>query len=163
MEADYLVNLPKIKTEGHVKVTLSIKNLFGIPQRKKKNRLHNKLNEILPYLAGVVKNDLIIVDGIVAMEGNGPIIGTPVDLGVIVGGRNPVSVDAICCALMGVNPNKVPYLSKANKMGLGEINPNAIEVIGENWKEYSRKFEEPYSIKASIKSLKSIRKIYLPN
>jgi uncharacterized protein (DUF362 family) len=162
LKADYFVNLPKIKTEGHVTVTLSIKNLFGIPQRRKKNRLHSTLNEILPYIAGVVKNDLIVVDGIVAMEGNGPIIGTPVDLGVIVAGRNPVSVDAICCALMGINPNHVSHLSKSHKKGLGEIDPNAIKVIGENWKEFSRKFEKPYSFKASIKSIKSIRKIYLP-
>ena len=162
LEADYFVNLPKIKTEGHVTVTLSIKNLFGIPQRRKKNKLHSTLNEILPYIAGVVKNDLIVVDGIVAMEGNGPIIGTPVNLGVIVAGRNLVSVDAICCALMGINPNHVSHLSKSHKKGLGEIDPNAIKVIGENWKEFSRKFEKPYSFKASIKSIKSIRKIYLP-
>ncbi|GAF78105.1 unnamed protein product, partial [marine sediment metagenome] len=95
LDADYFVNLPKIKTEGHVKVTLSIKNLFGVPQRRKKSSLHSKLGEILPYLAKVIRSDLIVVDGIVAMEGNGPLIGTPRELGVVVGGVNPVSVDAV--------------------------------------------------------------------
>jgi len=69
LDADYFINLPKVKTEGHVSVTLSIKNLFGVPQRAKKSSLHRRLNEILPYLAGAIRHDLIVVDGVVAMEG----------------------------------------------------------------------------------------------
>ena len=57
-ECDGIINLPKMKTEGHVSVTLSIKNLFGVPQRAKKSSLHRRLNEILPYLAGVIRHHL---------------------------------------------------------------------------------------------------------
>ena len=95
LEADYFINMPKIKTEGHVKVTLSIKNLFGLIQRADKNKLHSRLNTILPYLAKTFRNDLIVVDGITAMEGNGPLIGTPKELGLIVVGTNPVSTDSV--------------------------------------------------------------------
>ena len=163
LDADYFVNLPKIKTEGHVKVTLSIKNLFGVPQRRKKSSLHSRLGEILPYLAKVVRSDLIVVDGITAMEGNGPLIGTPRELGVIVAGTNPVSVDAVCACMMGFDPREIGYLDAANTMGLGEIDIDRIEVVGDGLERFACEFERPYTLKASLKSLRSIRKVYLPD
>ena len=162
LDADYFFNLPKIKTEGHVSVTLSIKNLFGVPQRGKKSGLHSKLGEILPYLAKVVRSDLIVVDGIIAMEGNGPLIGTPRELGVVVAGVNPVSVDAVCARMMGFDPREISYLDAANAMGLGEIDIDGIEVVGDGWERFACEFERPYSLRASLKSLRSIRKVYLP-
>jgi len=157
LDADYFVNLPKIKTEGHVSVTLSIKNLFGVLQRRKKSVLHKKLNEILPYLAKAVRHDLIVVDGLVAMEGNGPLIGTPREMGVIVAGRSPVSVDALCARLMGFDPWEIPHIAKAHEMGVGEMDP---EVLGDGWERFVCDFERPYSLKASLKSIGSIRKVY---
>ncbi len=157
LDADYFVNLPKIKTEGHVSVTLSIKNLFGVLQRRKKSVLHKKLNEILPYLAKAVRHDLIVVDGLVAMEGNGPLIGTPREMGVIVAGRSPVSVDALCARLMGLDPWEIPHIAKAHEMGVGEMDP---EVLGDGWERFVCDFERPYSLKASLKSIGSIRKVY---
>ena len=162
LEADYFVNLPKIKTEGHVGVTLSIKNLFGLPCRRKKSQLHRKLNEILPYLAKVIRSDLIVVDGIVAMEGNGPIIGTPKELGIIVAGKIPLSTDAICSRIMGLDPADIRYLVRTLEMGLGEIDLDEIEVVGEDWRRFASEFERPYSFKATLKSLKSIGERYLP-
>jgi uncharacterized protein (DUF362 family) len=159
LDAEYFVNLPKIKTEGHVSVTLSIKNLFGVLQRRKKSALHKKLNEILPHLAKVVRHDLIVVDGLVAMEGNGPLIGTPREMGVVVAGRSPVSVDALCSRLMCFDPTEIPYIAKAHEIGLGEMDP---EVLGDGWERFVCEFERPYSLKASLKSIDSIRKIYLP-
>ena len=64
LEADYFINLSKIKTCAHTLVTLGIKNLYGVFQRKQKGKLHKHLDEILPFLASTVRNDLIIVDGI---------------------------------------------------------------------------------------------------
>jgi uncharacterized protein (DUF362 family) len=158
-EADYFINLPKIKTEGHVLVTLSIKNLFGILQRRKKNSLHRYLNEILPYLAFTIKHDLIVMDGLVAMEGNGPIIGTPRDMGIIVTGRNPVSVDSVGSRLMCFDPKSIPHIARTFEMGLGDLDPM---IVGDDWEKFICEFEKPYSLKASLKSISSIRKIYLP-
>jgi uncharacterized protein (DUF362 family) len=157
LNTDYFVNLPKIKTEGHVSVTLSIKNLFGILQRRKKSALHKKLNVILPYLAKTLRHDLIVVDGLVAMEGNGPIIGTPREMGVIVAGRSPVSVDALCSRLMCFDPAEIPHITKTHEMVLGEMDP---EVRGDGWERFVCEFERPYSLKASLKSIGSIRKVY---
>ncbi|RLI10072.1 hypothetical protein DRO42_02500 [Candidatus Bathyarchaeota archaeon] len=161
LDADCFINLPKIKTCGHTLVTLSIKNLFGILQRARKNKLHRHLDEVLPYLAKVVRHSLIVVDGITAMEGNGPVIGTPKDLGVIVAGVNPVAVDAICTGLMGFDPAEVKHLARAHEMGLGEISLDAIEAVEDDWRRLSQVFERPYSLKASLKSLRSIGKVYL--
>lgn len=161
LDADYFINLPKVKTEGHVSVTLSIKNLFGVPQRAKKSSLHGRLNEILPYLAGVIRHDLIVVDGVVAMEGNGPLIGTPKKLGVVVAGENPVSVDAVCARMMGFDASEIEYLVRSHEMGLGEIDLDALEVVGADWRGLAQEFERPYSLRATLKSVKTIRKVYL--
>ncbi|MDP6458665.1 MAG: DUF362 domain-containing protein [Candidatus Bathyarchaeota archaeon] len=159
LDAEYFVNLPKIKTEGHVSVTLSIKNLFGVLQRRKKSVLHRRLNEILPYLAKTVRHDLIVVDGLVAMEGNGPIIGTPREMGIVIAGRNPVSVDAFCARLMCFDPSEILHIIKSHEMGLGELDP---EVLGDSWQRFVCEFDRPYSLKASLKSIGSIKKVYFP-
>lgn len=161
LNADYFINLPKIKTCGHTLVTLSIKNLFGLLQRARKNKLHRHLDKILPYLVKVVRQNLIVVDGIIAMEGNGPVIGTPKNLGIMVTGINPVAVDSICTLIMGFQPKEVKHLHRAHEIGLGEIDPNRIDVFGENWDRISRVFERPYSLKANIRSIRSIGKIYI--
>lgn len=161
MDANCFINLPKMKTCGHTLVTLSIKNLFGVLQRARKNRLHRHLDEILPYLAEVVRHGLIVVDGLIAMEGNGPVIGTPRELGVIVAGLNPVAVDTVCTGIMGFDPGEVKHLARAHEMGLGEINLNDIDVVGDELRDLDRAFERPYSLRANLKSIRSFSKVYL--
>ena len=159
LEADYFINLPKIKTCAHTLVTLSIKNLYGVFQRKQKGRLHKHLNEILPFLSKTIKNDLIVVDGINCMEGNGPVIGSPLCLNLIVAGHNLVSVDSICSRLMGYNPNNISHIALSANEGVGPIDMEHISIIGEKLPSYD--FEPPYSLKANLKSLKAFREIYL--
>jgi uncharacterized protein (DUF362 family) len=161
LKANCFINLPKIKTCGHTLVTLSLKNLFGVLQRAKKDTLHRHLDDILPYLVKVIQHDLVVVDGVIAMEGNGPVIGTPKNLGVVVAGTNPVAVDAICTAIMGFSPSEVRHLVRATKMGLGDIRPDRIEVLGEDWKDISQVFERPYSLRATLRSIRSVGKMFL--
>ena len=161
LEADYLMNLPKMKTCGPTLVTLSMKNLFGVLVRGKKKRLHKYLDELLPYLSKVVRQDLIIVDGIVCMEGNGPVIGTPRRMDLVVVGRNPVEVDSVCARIMGFDPGEVRHIVNAARMGIGEMDLRKIRVLGERLEDVSAHFERPYSLRATLRSIKSIRKIYL--
>jgi uncharacterized protein (DUF362 family) len=161
LNADYLVNIPKIKTCAHTLVTLSIKNMFGVLQRSKKNKLHKHLDEILLFLTKTVPQNLIIVDGLTCMEGNGPVIGTPLSLGVIVAGFNPVSVDAVCSSIMGFNPLYIPHIVKPAELGLGEADINKIRIVGDDWTGFVCDFDKPYTISSSLKSIKSIRDIYL--
>ena len=160
LEADLFVNLPKIKTCGHTLVTLSIKNLFGVLQRRRKNRLHGCLDEVLPYLARTIRNDLIVVDGVTAMEGNGPVIGTPREMGVVVAGIDPVSVDAVCSAMMGFDPASIAHIARAHGMGLGELDPDRIDVVGDDWRRFAGEFERPYSLRATLKSVRTLGKVY---
>jgi len=161
LEADYFINLPKMKTEGHVLVTLSIKNLFGVLQRAKKSRLHGRLNDILPYLAKNIRQDLILVDGIRCMEGNGPVVGTCREVGVVVAGTDPVSVDSVCSRIMCFDPYEIEHIASSHRMGLGEMDSERIEVVGDGVERFACEFERPYTLKATLRSLRSIRDVYL--
>jgi uncharacterized protein (DUF362 family) len=163
LDADYFINLPKIKTCAQTLVTLGIKNLYGVFQRKQKGRLHKYLNDILPFLVKTVRNDMIIVDGINCMEGNGPVIGNPLCLNLIVAGNNLVSVDSVCSRIMGYDPNDIQHIALSHSQGVGEIDLKNVEIVGDDWKKYVQSFEPPHSLKASLKSLKAIREINLGN
>lgn len=161
LEAEYFINLPKIKTCAHTLVTLGIKNLYGIFQRRQKSKLHKHLDEILPFLAETIRSDLVVVDGIYCMEGNGPVIGNPVCLNLVLAGRNVVSADAVCCWLMGYDPAEIPHIAKSAQRSIGSITPETISLVGDDLSSYATQFEPPYSLKATLKSLKSIRDVYL--
>jgi len=162
LKADYLVNLSKIKTHDFMYISVSLKNMFGILANKKKSKLHKGLTEVLVYLNRLLRQDLIVVDGIVGMEGIGPISGSPVQLGLIVSGLNPVTVDAVCCHIMEINPYVVEPLWKTYKAGVGEINIKNIEVIGETIDNVKTKFRLPSrSPRNIITALKTSVKVYL--
>jgi uncharacterized protein (DUF362 family) len=124
--ADLVVSLPKLKTHHWAGVTLAMKNLFGVMPGVAygwpKNVLHHAgiAGSILDINA-TVKPSLAIVDGIVGMEGDGPIMGTPKAAGVLVMGTNLPSVDATATRLMGIDPDRVPYLLGAS----GRLGPIA--------------------------------------
>jgi uncharacterized protein (DUF362 family) len=83
---------------------------------------------------------IAIVDGIVCMEGEGPIMGSPKDMGLIVVGTNPTAVDATICRLMGILPERVPYLKLARRR-LGPIEEDWIDQRGEAWQPLAQAFE----------------------
>lgn len=142
---DWIVSMPKLKTHHWAGVTLSMKNLFGvlpgIYYGWPKNVLHyaGVQNSILD-LTATVKPHFSIVDGIVGMEGDGPIMGTAKAAGVVVMGRNPVSVDATAARLMMIDPAKVSYLKRASGW-LGPIGLERIEQRGENPASAGREFQ----------------------
>ncbi|MEJ2548178.1 MAG: DUF362 domain-containing protein [Gemmatimonadota bacterium] len=133
LDADLLVSMPKLKTHHWAGVTLSMKNMFGIVPGSvygwPKNALHMAGigNSILDINATLAKRDrFAIVDGIVGMDGNGPIQGEPRPAGVIVMGRDPVAVDATCCRLMKIAPERVEYLARASAF-LGNLAEERID------------------------------------
>ncbi|MEA2550686.1 MAG: hypothetical protein QOE25_455, partial [Actinomycetota bacterium] len=126
-DADIIVSMPKMKTHHWAAVTLSLKNCFGcVPGRVygwPKNALHwAGLQQSILDVAGAVRPDYAIVDGIVGMEGNGPISGTPVAAGLLVFGDDPVATDVTAASLMGFDPEKIDYLREAGRfLGQGDI------------------------------------------
>lgn len=137
LEADLVVSMPKLKTHHWMGATLSLKNLFGtLPGVKygwPKNLLHwcGIANSILE-IATTLRPGFAIVDGIVGMEGDGPIKGTERKAGVVVMGENLAAVDATCVRLMGMEPLDIPYLELAWRGGLERaIGASEIRQIGE--------------------------------
>jgi uncharacterized protein (DUF362 family) len=135
-EADVVVSMPKMKTHHWAGVTLSLKNCFGcLPGRVygwPKNALHwQGIERSILDIAGAVRPSLAIVDGIVGMEGNGPIDGTPKEVGLIVVGDDPVAVDATTSHIMGFDPADITYLKEAGRF-LGISDLERIQVRGED-------------------------------
>ena len=151
-EADVFINLPKMKTHHWVGVTLSLKNLFGtvpgIVYGWPKNVLHFQgvENSILD-LACTIRQDYSIIDGIIGMEGDGPILGTPKPVGAVIMGKYPLAVDTTAARIMGFNPLKTPYLSSAGLLFPG-LNEESIRQQGET----TGKFASPFACLASLRN-----------
>ena len=142
--SDLLVSMPKMKTHHWVGATLSMKNLFGIVPGGvygwPKNVLHwAGIHQSIADLHSLYPNHFAIVDGIVGMDGNGPIQGRPKPAGVIVSGHDPVAVDATCCRIMQIEPSRVEYLTLAG--GLEGIAEKNIQQIGEKPDSVATRFE----------------------
>jgi uncharacterized protein (DUF362 family) len=134
LDCDLLVSLPKMKTHHWAGATLAMKNLFGLVPGGvygwPKNVLHwAGIPECIVDLHRLFPRQFAIVDGIVGMEGNGPIQGTPKAAGVLVAGSDVAAVDATCCRIMGLNPARIDYLRIAR--GEENLGESACEQIGE--------------------------------
>lgn len=145
LEADLLVSMPKLKTHHWAGVTLSLKNLFGIVPGLvygwPKNVLHwaGIHESVCDINSTIPVPRFAIVDGIVGMEGNGPIQGDAKPAGVLVLGDDLVAVDATAARLMGVAPHKVKYIEQAGRF-LGNADPERIEQVGEPVERLRKEF-----------------------
>ena len=148
VDADLVISMPKLKTHHWAGVTLSMKNLFGIMPGAvygwPKNVLHWQGIErsILDISATLAQPPFTIVDGIVGMEGNGPIQGSSVNAGVLLFGADPVAVDATAARVMRLEPERVPYLAEAGRFR-GNVHEEAIVQIGEQVTRVQRAFVVP--------------------
>jgi uncharacterized protein (DUF362 family) len=120
--ADLIVSLAKMKTHHWAGATLSMKNLFGLVPGSvygwPKNQLHQiGIDRSIAELHRVFPRTFAIVDGIVGMEGNGPIQGTPKQTDVLVMGSDLVAVDSTCCRIMGIDPQYLQYLRLTAERG----------------------------------------------
>src|ERR1022692_2296692 len=135
--ADLLVSMPKMKTHHWVGATLSMKNLFGVVPGGiygwPKNVLHwAGIEESIADLHALFPRQFALVDGIVGMQGNGPIQGVPKNAGVLVAGADPVAVDATCCRIMRINPLRIGYLQLASEGAEAHISELNIRQTGES-------------------------------
>jgi uncharacterized protein (DUF362 family) len=137
-EADLIVSMPKMKTHHWMGVTLSMKNLYGtLPGVKygwPKNVLHyNGIPQTVVDINATLPTTIAVIDGIECMEGDGPILGTPKQMGLVAVGADRLAVDATCARIMGFEPSRVPYLALAHEAGLGQLHPVFITQRGERW------------------------------
>jgi uncharacterized protein (DUF362 family) len=143
--ADLLVSMPKLKTHHWAGVTLSLKNMFGVVPGSvygwPKNILHWQgiHNSILDINSSLPVRQFAIVDGIIGMEGNGPLQGEAKDSGLLIFGEDLVAVDATAARLMRIEPKKIKYLAEAGEF-LGNVNYENIEQVGENLNRMQKDF-----------------------
>ena len=134
-KVDWIVSVAKMKTHHWAGVTLSMKNLFGVMPGIyygfPKNLFHFEgIDKSILDITATVRPHFAIVDGIVGMEGDGPIMGEPRKAGVLVMGRSLPAVDSTSARIMGIDPFKVPHILAAGKL-LGPISKSDIQQRGE--------------------------------
>lgn len=134
--ADVVISLPKLKTHHWAGATLSLKNLFGtvpgICYGWPKNELHWRgIDNSIVDIALTRTPDLAIVDGIIGMEGDGPLMGDAKHLGALIMGHDLLAVDATCCRLMKIDPDKLGYLVLGHAKRLGRLKESEIPQLGE--------------------------------
>ena len=156
LEADCFINLPAMKTHTMTMVTLSLKNLQGILDEKGRYFSHrDDIDQHMVDISKIRKPDLIILDGLLAMEGMGAgEAGSPVEMGIIMASADPVALDAIASMCMGIdNPLVVGTTRIAAHDGLGVANPFLIELVGAPMHEVRKKFQLPINFTQPIESL----------
>jgi uncharacterized protein (DUF362 family) len=144
-EADLVVSMPKLKTHHWVGFTASMKNLYGtlpgIAYGWPKNVLHYAgIPQTVFDLNATLTKTVAIVDGITCMEGDGPIMGSPKQLGLVLVGSNLTALDATVARIMGLDPSRVSYLGLAADR-LGPIAEGRIEQRGEAWQPLRSPFK----------------------
>lgn len=139
-ECDLLIDIPKIKTHKYAGLTCCMKNLFGLIPEPRRIIHHGRLHEIIAGLAKLLQPSMIcVVDGLVGMEGNGPLYGKPVDLNLLLVGANAWEIDRAVCELIAIDPGSIPYLRVGERIGLAESETPVI--VGETLTGCRRPFE----------------------
>ena len=138
IEVDGIINLPKFKAHRQATLTFGVKNLYGCVPGKRKACRHfasggdrDWFSHMLVANAFLLSPRLTLVDAITAMEGQGPVRGTPRSLHCLVAGVDTVAVDTICCRLIGFPPLSLCTQKAARNLGMGVWDPSSIEVCGE--------------------------------
>jgi uncharacterized protein (DUF362 family) len=135
VEADFVVSMPKVKAHHWAGVTLSMKNMFGVVPGSRygwpKNILHWRgIQQSIVDICATVPIHFVIADAIVAMEGNGPLAGTPRPLGRIILADDPVAADATCARLMGFVPERIHHIAETAKF-LGNASIDLIDQLAQ--------------------------------
>jgi uncharacterized protein (DUF362 family)/Pyruvate/2-oxoacid:ferredoxin oxidoreductase delta subunit len=137
LETDGIISLAKMKTHGFMRITGAVKNQFGCVPGMRKGEFHVKMPQAEHFAAMLVditrflKPRLYVLDGIVAMEGNGPGSGTPRNMKVLLLSSDPVALDAVFCRLIHMPAQYVPTMTPAVLSGLGRCQDDEIEICGE--------------------------------
>ncbi len=151
LDADAIINIANLKTHTASLATLCAKNLFGLPPTARygygshpRREFHHKgVHKVIHDLNRVARMAYCIIDGTLGMEGNGPIKGEPVRLGVVVAGRNLLAVDTVGCHIMGIDPREVDHLAYLAEAGYGPIDISAVDLSGDPLDSVIRPFARP--------------------
>jgi uncharacterized protein (DUF362 family)/Pyruvate/2-oxoacid:ferredoxin oxidoreductase delta subunit len=136
-DADLVINLPKLKTHAAATYTGAFKNLFGCVPGLKKAEYHRAASNTRGFGAAIadinscVRPALHIMDGVVAMQGRGPTAGRPYPAGKILMSADPLALDAVACAMLGLDIASVPIFDSGRERGMGEWRLGAVSILGD--------------------------------
>lgn len=143
LDADKIINLPKFKTHQQLVATFAIKNMFGCVSGKRKSLWHfakgGSERQFCKLLMGIYKflgPAVTIIDGVVAMDGRGPIKGRARHLGWLIGGVEPAACEAVCAELVSIAQDELPMLRVAKQIGFGCRELNQIRILGDDYKDF---------------------------
>lgn len=140
LEADAFITLPVLKTHALTYFTGALKNQWGCVPQHNRILLHKFLDPLLASLQRILRPKLAVMDGLVGMEGRGPVNGSPRRLGLILAGRDAVAVDATSMRLVGLDPLRARHVRLAAEQGLGRMKAEEIEVDGD-WARHATQFK----------------------
>lgn len=145
LEADHIINLPILKAHASMVFSCALKNIKGVVQDKVHIDMHQQnLTMAMMDVWWAVRADINIVDAIYAAGGYSPHTPVPEYIGCVLGSKDPVAVDRVCCHLTGINPDEVSYFKVASEVGLGAATDEQIEVIGEKVEDHAINMWVPY-------------------
>jgi len=136
-----VVRVPKLKPHRLAGVTLSLKNMMGTMTPK--GSMYDHLSENIVDLASIIKPRIAVIDGIIAGEGH-ETSGKPVGMNLVIAGTDPVAVDAVGAAVMGIPPETVKHLRLAEERGFGTCRLGQVEILGEPIENVQRKFKTSF-------------------
>lgn len=136
--SDYLISVAKMKTHWYCVYTGALKNQFGLLLGRRA-KYHEIMSKVLVDLNRFYKPDLAIIDGIIGMEGFGPILGNPKFVGVIIASHDLVAADIVASKIMKLNPSVIPYLEYMQKRKLWD--PKKIQIVGATVDEVAISFK----------------------
>jgi uncharacterized protein (DUF362 family) len=136
-----VISAAKLKTHMATKVTLGMKNMFGLLPDKFKGKYHmNGISKVVVDINTAIKPALTVIDGFVGMEGRGPSDGDPVKMDLIIAGRDVVATDATGARVMGFDPKEISHIRTAAEKGLGNI--DNIEIVGSKLEDVKKEFKQ---------------------
>ncbi len=142
LDAGTIVSVALAKTHSLTMVTGALKNLFGFLPRKDQVFYHPNIHEVILDLNDMFRSSMCLIDGRMGLEG--VISGNPRELGCLILGRNPVSVDSVMARVMGFEPDKIRHIVEAENIGLGSIHP---KVVGDEVEDCIVQFRKPKDLK----------------
>ncbi len=140
LDADVIINLPKLKTHQQLIATFAVKNMFGCVSGKRKALWHFRKGKnaddfcrLLIEIYQFLHPALTIIDAVTAMDGRGPINGRARPLGWLIGGTDPIACETICAKLVDIEPANLPIIKTARKIGFGCSDPDKIQIAGDDF------------------------------
>jgi Pyruvate/2-oxoacid:ferredoxin oxidoreductase delta subunit len=153
MDSDCIISIPKLKTHCITVLTAAVKNTFGMVTGLYKAECHSKapkeddFAKIIAKVHSMTKPHLHILDGIIAMEGDGPSSGRPRKMEVLMASADAVAMDSCIAKMIGLEPLDIFVTREAYKMGLGEADPARIEITGDDVASFiTEDFELPQTL-----------------